>query len=1070
MKRMLTVVMLLCVLVSSVPAMDDLANGFASPPAAARPWAYWFWINGNITKEGITADLEAMSRVGIKAVLIMECSCDIPEGPVKFLSPQWRELFKHTLAEADRLGMQVDMNNDAGWCGSGGPWNTPEHSMQHLTSTSLRIEGGKKFDGILPQPNAVRGFYRDIEVLAAPVPADAAPAHQISASSSYQHYLPSLAEDGRNDTRWISNGDKPGMGPTPQHPEYLQMDYAASWPAAGLYLLPYPDCGPKEVEIQCSDDGESYRTIGKATVAQQKELRLGFEEVRAKHFRVVFLSSYPIKSKQNSNVQVAEMALLSAGALASGGRSRWDRSRAVDLTKRMDERGRLQWDAPPGAWDILRIGHTSTGKDNHPSPASGCGLECDKLSKEALDAHFDGMMTKLIQDAGPLAPKVLSVTHIDSWEVGSQNWTATFREEFRQRRGYDPLPFLPGEVGRVVDDTETQRRFQWDVRMTVNDLLLDNYAGEMRRLANEKGLKLSIEAYDTCPCINLAYAGEADMPMGEFWVGGGCMWSCKEMASASHVYGKPVTGAEAFTSTPDRAKWQHHPASIKAVGDLAFCEGINRFVLCFFTHQPWLDRAPGMTLGGWGFHYDRTETWWEQSKPWHEYVARCQYLLQSGHFVADLCYLDVEDSPRRAPYRLGLPGFDYDICPAEVVRTRMSVKDGRIVLPDGMSYRLLILPATDKMTPETIRKVRELAKAGATIVAPQLPDRSPSLQNYPDCDREVQALAKELSTAPHFFAKRDLSSVLAEIGVKPDVEFTGADKPVPLRWIHRSTGDAEVYLISNQHARDTEFTAVFRVSGRQPELWHPETGQIRDLPDFSAESERTKVPLRLGPSESVFIVFRKPAAGPRLSGGRNWTEFKPLQPVTGPWTVTFDSKWGGPPAPVTFTTLTDWSQHSELGIKYFSGTAVYRCEFSMLNIPSETFLDLGRVEVMAEVKLNGQDLGVLWKPPFRLNVSGNLKAGRNQLEVRVVNLWPNRLIGDEQLPDDAEWGKGGGMAGGGAYRLLKKWPQWLEDNKPSPTGCFTFTTARYHQKDDVLLPSGLLGPVTLETIGMETTP
>jgi len=1076
---------------------DGLEDAFQSPPPSARPWAYWFWINGNITKEGITADLESMARVGIKAVLIMECSCDIPEGPVKFLSPEWRELFKHTLAEADRLGLQVDMNNDAGWCGSGGPWNTPEHSMQRIVATQIRIEGGRLFEGVLPKPPVVKGFYRDIEVLAMPQPASASPTPKLTATSNYPNYAPALAQDGMSDTRWISNGDKPGMGPTPEKPEYLQFDYDEAWPAAGLYLLSFTDCGPKEIEVQCSEDGKSYRTIKKATLSPRQELWLGFDEVRSKCFRVVFLSAHPHQGKENWNVQVAEIELLGQEELAkreAPKRRLWDSSRAVDLTAKMDAEGRLAWDVPAGNWIVLRIGHTSTGKENHPSPASGQGLECDKLSREALEAHFEGMMGKLIADAGALAGKVLTFTHIDSWEVGSQNWTPKFREEFQRLRGYDPLPLLPAETGRIVDSAEINERFQWDVRQTVNDLLLENYAAHLQRLSQKHALRLSIEAYGG-PCINLAYAGRADMPMGEFWVGGGAMQTCKEMASASHVYGKPITGAEAFTSTPDQAKWQHHPYSIKATGDAAFCEGINRFVLCFFTHQPWLDRAPGMTLGGWGFHYDRTETWWEQSKAWHDYLARCQYVLQSGLFAADICYLDVEDSPRHAPYRGQLQppppaGYEYDICPAEVLRTRMTVQDGLLVLPDGMSYRLLVLPPTEKMTPETLGKVCDLAKAGAVVVATTRPNRSPSLRNHPDCDQQVQAIARELfgdaespaktglterkCGAGRILLTRDLSAALAAVETEPDIEFAGVRQDIHLRWIHRHVGDAEFYFISNQRMRDEEIECDFRVSGRLPELWHPETGCIRDLPVFREDAGRTRVPLRLGPAESVFVVFRKPASGRPSTGGRNWTEFKPRQGIAGPWSVTFDPRVGGPADPVKFDKLEDWSKRPEPGIKYFSGTATYRKEFDLaaaaLSSPkSQVFLDLGRVEVIATVTLNGQELGTLWKPPFRIDVTDRLKPGRNTLELRVANLWCNRLIGDQQLPEDAEWRPGGGMAGGGQYQLLKSWPQWLQEGKPSPSGRRTFSTARYHGKDDPLLPSGLLGPVTLEVRAREKT-
>jgi hypothetical protein len=924
---------------------DELARGFQQPPESAMTGVFWFWINGNITREGITADLEAMARVGIRTALLFETSGEIPEGPVKFLGDEWRALFRHALNEADRLGMKLNINNDAGWCGSGGPWNTPEHSMQQLVSTRTSVEGGKPFDAGLPQPPAVKGFYRDIVVLA---------------------------------TKAVPAGD----------------DARRIWPV----------------------------------------------------------------------------------------------SQAVDLTSRTDASGRLRWDPPAGTWDILRIGHTSTGKDNHPSPASGCGPECDKLSKTAVKAHFDGMMAKLIADAGPLAGETLEHTHIDSWEVGTQNWTPAFRAEFQRLRGYDPLPLLPGELGYIVADPETHRRFQWDMRMTVSDLMLENYAGYFRSLAAQHGLALSIEAYGAhpghCPPNNLSYAGRADLPIGEFWVGHNNYRSCKEMASASHVYGKRLTGAEAFTAWPDNARFQFHPGNIKAMGDQCFCAGVNFLFLSFFTHQSWLDRAPGMTMQGWGTHFDRTETWWDQSKVWHEYLARCQHLLQSGLFAADVCYLDVEDAPRDAPYPVKLPGYDYDVCPAEVVKTRMSVKDGRLTLPDGMSYRLLVLPPTDRMTPETLRKVVDLAKAGATIAATTLPSQSPSLQNHPQCDAEVKALARELfgelvavpdtgiresrCGAGKVILGGDTRQVLTALGIQPDIQFTTAGNDESFRWIHRRTDTADFYFLSNQLAEERQVTCTFRVAGAQPELWHPETGRITRLPVYKSTADgHIEVPLKFGPDEAFFVVFpksRTDATSARTHSG-NWPEFQPAMTVAGPWTVTFDPKWGGPEQPVVFETLADWSHHATDGIRFYSGAAVYQkacaVDPSLAGLPS-VFLDLGQVEVMAEVKLNGKDLGTLWKSPYRLDVAGHLKPGDNALEVRVVNLWCNRLIGDERLPEDVEW-KDGFMGWGGQFDVISRWPQWLLDGKPRPGGRFTFTTARYYKKDDALKPSGLMGPVRLLT-------
>ncbi len=525
--------------VSTATSLGGLAAQFATPPGSARPWVYWFWLNGNITKVGITADLEAMQRAGIGGVLIMEVDQGAPLGPVAFAGPKWRGLFQHVCREADRLGLEVNMNNDAGWCGSGGPWITPAMSMQKMVWTEQSVKGPRPFDGPLAQPQKVADYYGDISVLAFPTPAGKARIAKVNVKS------------------------------------------ALDWEA---------------------------------------------------------FSAAP-----------ATFARLPAAEVI-------DAAKIVDLTARC-RGGRLAWDVPPGDWTVLRMGHTSTGKDNHPAPASGRGLECDKLSPAAADAMFAGLMAKLAADVGPLAGKTLVATHIDSWEVHSQNWTPLLRQEFQKRRGYDPYRFLPVVTGRVVDSLEVSERFLWDLRQTIAELLNENYAGRFAELARRHGMRLTIEAYGDGPYDDLSYGGRADEPMGEFWswAYGGAAESCTEMASAAHVYGKPILGAESFTAS-DQEKWQGYPGYIKGLGDWAFCEGINRFVFHRYAMQPWLDRRPGMSMGPWGLHYERTETWWEQSRPWHEYLARCQYLLRQGLFVADICYLEPENAPQALPPAGGAVG------------------------------------------------------------------------------------------------------------------------------------------------------------------------------------------------------------------------------------------------------------------------------------------------------------------------------------------------------------------------------------------------------------------------------
>ncbi len=428
-------------------------------------------------------------------------------------------------------------------------------------------------------------------------------------------------------------------------------------------------------------------------------------------------------------------------------------------------------------------------------------------------------------------------------------------------------------TGRVVDSLEVSERFLWDVRQTVSALLVENYAGHMRELAHRRGIRLSIEAYGGCPCNDMTYAGRADEPMAEFWSSGyDCRGYCVEMASAAHIYGKPILAAEAFTAD-EGERWLQHPGSIKSLGDWAFCQGINRFVFHRYAMQPWSGRWPGMTMGPFGLHYERTQTWWEQSKPWHEYLARCQYLLRQGLFVADICCLGPEGDQIFSPQPgRGESKYNFDGCPPEALLTRVSVKDGRLVLPDGMSYRLLALPPSETMTPALLRGIKRLVDAGATVIGPR-PWKSPGLSDYPNCDAEVRKLAAELWDSGKIAAGATPEVVLEQMGVPPDFDFNARHT---LRYLHRRLPDVDVYFVSNgghfEYSRgrfvghsggeSCDALCTFRVSGAQPELWRPETGRIVKLPVFEEVDGCTRVPLHFEPAESVFVVFRRGHVNP----------------------------------------------------------------------------------------------------------------------------------------------------------------------------------------------------------------
>ncbi|MDH7571513.1 MAG: glycosyl hydrolase, partial [Armatimonadota bacterium] len=493
-----------------------------------------------------------------------------------------------------------------------------------------------------------------------------------------------------------------------------------------------------------------------------------FEAVTARFFRIRF----PAAGRAQGRLELAEVELspvervgnvdakagyVRGGALdpdvpASDGARGADASATIamggvlDLTARMEAGGRFVWDVPAGEWTIVRFGHTPTGKENHPATPEGRGPECDKLSREALDAHWAGMMGPLVADAGPLVGKSLNNSLVDSYEVGCQNWTPRFREEFRRRRGYDLLPFLPALTGRVVENLEETERFLWDFRRTLADLFAENYFGYFAEICRRNGLLASVEPYGNGNFSEMEAGAPFDIPMGEFWVGSsGENSSCKLAASVAHLYGRKFAGAEAFTATAERGRWLQDPASLKALGDAIFCSGVNRFIFHRYAHQPWLDRFPGMTMGPWGFNFERTNTWWEQGAAWLRYVARCQYLLQEGLFAADVLFYSGESAPAAFPYRpqLKAKGYDYDGCDTHTLLNRLSVRDFRLVLPHGMRYRVLVLPDTPWMTPAVARRVRDLVREGATVVGPK-PQRSPSRAGQPQSDAEVRRVAEEV--------------------------------------------------------------------------------------------------------------------------------------------------------------------------------------------------------------------------------------------------------------------------------------------------------------------------------------
>lgn len=706
--------LLLGLSMAAVCAQDDLGRQFANPPDSARPWVYWMIMDGNLTREGITADLEAMKRAGIGGAIFMETNIGIPRGPVDFMSPQWRDLLKHAVKEAERLGLEITLNAGPGWTGSGGPWVKPEQSMQHIVASEKSVTGPLRFDAVLPRPQprspffgvgtltpelakAWREFYKDVAVLAFPTPEGSSRIADIDEKALYYR---------------APYSSQPGVKP----------------------FLPAPAEHPPVPVDQC--------------IAAE---------------------------------------------------------RIVDLTAKLAPNGRLVWEVPAGNWTVLRFGRTTTGQVTRPAPSPGLGFECDKFDKAALDAHFEAFIGSLLKTVGPRADSHAGWTmlHIDSWEMSSQNWSEKFREEFKTRRGYDLLKYLPVTTGRVVGSAEISERFLWDLRQTAQELVVENHAFHLKELGRRHGFGLSIEPYDLNPCADLALGSAADVPMCEFWSKGHGFrteFSCFEAASIAHTLGRPIVAAEAFTATDSEA-WRQHPASMKAQGDWALAAGINRFVFHRYQHQPYLDRWPGMTFGPYGVHWERTQTWWDMVPAFHTYLARCQHMLRRGLPVADILYLAPEGAPHvfRPPSSAthgDLPdrlGYNFDGCSPDTLIARAAVKDDRIVFPEGMSYQILVLPRFDTMTPRLLRKIKDLVAAGATAMGSP-PRKSPSLTDYPRCDEEVKQLAAELWGKPRVL--RDDSG--------PSSIASAVDPLRSAKWIwHREGNPAASAPVGKRYFRRT---------------------------------------------------------------------------------------------------------------------------------------------------------------------------------------------------------------------------------------------------------------------------
>ena len=1054
-----------------------LLDGFASPPASARPHVWWHWMNGNVTKEGITADLEAMARAGIGGAQIFDVSDGIPAGDVAFCSDAWFDMLRHANDEAKRLGIELALSNCSGWSSSGGPWVKPEDSMKHVVFTERVVRGGER-PAALPAPTDTHGFYRDLAVLAFPRPAAEAidPADygmkvkysqdkcksaitfdkpfplsgislDVDVSARHLDALVTVevSKDGATFRTTVANhavytaryGDKDNaiFIPVPNVPEVLAVRVTCDLTAK--ITLPDPVVGGV-VSVR-PPKAKGLASKHQRVVSVRPEARARIPEFSMKAFVMRSkIHGYPYAATASQIV---------------------DPARIVDITGNADfTRDLVDWTAPAGTdWVVVRFGYASNGIGPRPATPAGEGLEVDKLSKPALSRFFAGYVDKVLARLGPVSSKGgINNVLVDSFEVGCQNWTDGFEGIFRERRGYDIIPWLPILTGRVVASPLETDRVLADLRRVVSDLFVENYAGEFRHLCHERGLLFSLEGYGNAPCDDLRYARRCDVPMGEFWAGNassdspagrlGNTGNCRFPGFIAHVWGQRFVGAESFTSG-DGERWNRDPFAYKAQGDRVFCQGVNRIIYHRWAHQPWTNPAnyPGMTMGPHGSHFERTQTWWEDGAPaWLRYQARCQWMLQEGRAAADILVF-AGDSP--TGYGLDLSrwhdfglvgenvfglGRQWDICGGEAVIASRA-ENGMVVAPSGARYKAIAVLPRILIDPESKAALDRLAAQGVPVVP-----------------------------------GTEVDKVLADRGVGPDFVCLTPACTNDIRWIHRLAPDgSEVYFVALPNEAPVSLVAAFRVTGRTPEIWNPETGRAARPDEWYAEDGSTMVRLDFDPSGAAFVVFR-PSPTSNLESSRSCstaTDSQKCAPpvlVDGPWEVTFLNGRGAPSSPVTFDFLAPWNEHADDGIRYYSGSAIYR-----KNIPApcvkpgeRVILDLGDVKNIATVTVNGKTFPVLWKPPYRVDISDALGDSRScaavDLSIRVTNLWPNRLIGDDALPCDATYGKTAKGDGG-----IQAIPRRVFEGKPSPTGRHTFTTWRLWKKGDKLLPSGLIGPVRI---------
>lgn len=1081
----------------------SLEENFKTPPSESKPRTWFHAMSGNMSEVGLTKDLEAIADAGIGGIILFNVTHSIPKGDVIFNSPEHIRLIGHAAAECERLGLSFGIHNCDGWTSSGGPWVTPEHSMKQMVFTETVVEGGK-VDISLEMPSRRGDYYKDIAVVAYPaLPSEIVDAQEkpkIYASDS--NFDTDLITDGKIDKRTTleaKNGQTASITFEYQKPFTLRSLYAN-------FEKRIADRG--KVVLKISDNGVDFQSQGDLKLLRMGKKEHGidmtFSALTARFFKIeseitLELSEVDLSATVRFDNALARTSLfkIENHRLPDLAEVQSDmiinKKDMIDLSGAMDEKGNLVAELPKGKWSIMRFGYTIMGAVNSPASEEGRGWEVDKMSRESFKTFYDGYVKNVIDVSKPVAPKALQYIEIDSYEVGGQNWTKDYEKMFIEQLGYDILDYLPLYAGRYIEDAETTERILWDVRNFNSKLMTDNYFDYFTELCHNDGLISYVEPYSFNASFNeLDASKKVDIPMGEFWMHQ--RYQTETAVSGARIYGKNIVSAESFSARPE-VNWQGHPGTLKLTGDKAWTYGINEFMFHRFAHQANTKVEPGMTMSQWGSHIDRTQTWWDNAgKAWFKYLARGQYLLRQGIPVSNLLVYVGDGSPNstlaRQSIRPSLPNHtNFDCINTDALVNRIMPKNKKLVLPNGIEYRALHLTNVKEMRLVTLRKISELANAGIVIVGPK-----PSTLggfNHADTDfEEFDRLIELIWSKPTTYTSGEWDAIFKENNIPIDLVI---EKGEDISYIHRKTAHEDIYFFYNPDSIQRTYMATFNVTDKIPEFWNQMTGETKKLAAFEHSNKKTQVAVTLPPNGSGFIVFRESATGTphvdpqnvsnshqfyltdtndlvaeisengryriKLSNGAidtlDMTNLPDPVQIKNDWEVTFPAI-KAKERTFNFPSLIDWTAHDNEGVKYYSGTAIYKSDFDLSGEYQDEnhklILDLGNVNVAARIILNGKDLGVLWISPYHMDVSTAVQEGKNTLQIEVTNQWTNRLIGDENYPDVSD------------YQLsMEKMPKWYTNNEPANLGGrSTFTTYPFYEKGDNLLPAGLIGPVHIQ--------